>query len=108
MKSPGSGRQSHFGAEASGRLLAARSEVEGDRCFPVAGTSRLSQPHLRPRTLFPGLLLRSGLTGSLANPSLSGAARAEQGKRLKALGDEVEAIEARWLALTDQIEQLEA
>jgi ATP-binding cassette subfamily F protein 3 len=48
------------------------------------------------------------LTGSLANPSLSGADRAEQGKRLKALGDEVEQLEARWLELTDAIEQLGA
>ena len=48
------------------------------------------------------------LTNSLANPSLSGADRAEQGKRLKGLGDEIEALEARWLALTDQIEKLEA
>jgi ATP-binding cassette subfamily F protein 3 len=46
------------------------------------------------------------LTGSLANPSLSGADRAEQGKRLKALGDEVEQLEARWLELTEAIEQL--
>lgn len=48
------------------------------------------------------------LTDSLADPGLSGAARAEQGKRLKALGDEIEAMESRWLELTDQIEQLEA
>jgi ATP-binding cassette subfamily F protein 3 len=48
------------------------------------------------------------LTAGLANPSLSGADRAEQGKRLKSLGDEVEALEARWLTLSDQIEQLGA
>lgn len=48
------------------------------------------------------------LTNSLANPSLSGADRAQQGKRLKGLGDEIEALEARWLELTDQIEKLEA
>ncbi|WP_298012879.1 ATP-binding cassette domain-containing protein [uncultured Aquabacterium sp.] len=46
------------------------------------------------------------LTEALGSPSLSGAERAEQGKRLKALGDEIETLESRWLELTDAIEQL--
>ena len=45
---------------------------------------------------------------SLAQADLSAADRAEQGKRLKALGDEIDALEARWLELTDQLEQLGA
>ena len=51
---------------------------------------------------------QASLTDKLANTGLSGAERAEQGKRLKALGDEVEQLEARWLELTDAIEQLGA
>jgi ATP-binding cassette, subfamily F, member 3 len=47
------------------------------------------------------------LTDSLAQADLSTADRAERGKRLKTLGDEIETLEARWLELTDQIEQLE-
>jgi ATP-binding cassette subfamily F protein 3 len=46
------------------------------------------------------------LTEALGSASLSGAERAEHGKRLKALGDEIEALESRWLELTDAIEQL--
>ena len=48
------------------------------------------------------------LTVSLGAADLSATDRAEQGKRLKTLGDEVETLEARWLELTDQIEQLNA
>jgi len=48
------------------------------------------------------------LTAVLAQPTLSGAERAEQGKRLKVLGDEIETLESRWLELTEEIERLEA
>ena len=48
------------------------------------------------------------LTEALGSPSLSGAERAEQGKRLKALGDEIETLESRWLELTEAIDQLSA
>ncbi|AWI53670.1 ABC transporter [Aquabacterium olei] len=48
------------------------------------------------------------LTEALGGPDLTGAERAEQGKRLKALGDEIETLESRWLELTDAIEQLSA
>ena len=51
---------------------------------------------------------QAALTESLANPGLSAAERAEQGKRLKSLTDEVEALESRWLELTEEIEQLSA
>ncbi len=37
---------------------------------------------------------------------LTGAQHAELGKRLKALTDEMETLEARWLELTEAIEQL--
>ncbi|MGC4062084.1 MAG: ATP-binding cassette domain-containing protein [Aquabacterium sp.] len=46
------------------------------------------------------------LNDTLADPKLPGAERAEQGKRLKALGDEIEQLESRWLELTDALEQL--
>ncbi len=48
------------------------------------------------------------ITEALTNPKLNSAERAEQGKRLKALGDELESLEARWLELSDAIEQLGA
>ena len=48
------------------------------------------------------------ITEQLGLPSLTGAERAEQGKRLKALGDEIETLESRWLDLTDEIERLGA
>jgi ATP-binding cassette subfamily F protein 3 len=37
-------------------------------------------------------------------PGLAASERAEQGKRLKALGEEVDALEQRWLELTEAIE----
>jgi ATP-binding cassette subfamily F protein 3 len=46
------------------------------------------------------------LNDTLADPKLPGAERAEQGKRLKALGDEIEQLESRWLELTEALEQL--
>ena len=49
---------------------------------------------------------QAALTASLGATQLSGGERAEQGKRLKALGDEIEALELRWLELSEAIEQL--
>nr|WP_315198721.1 ATP-binding cassette domain-containing protein [uncultured Aquabacterium sp.] len=51
---------------------------------------------------------QASLGESLAQPGLSGSERADQGKRLKALEDEVEALEMRWLELTEAVEQLSA
>jgi ATP-binding cassette subfamily F protein 3 len=48
------------------------------------------------------------LNDALADAKLPGAERADHGKRLKSLGDEVEQLEARWLELTEAIEQLGA
>ena len=48
------------------------------------------------------------LTATLSSGSLTGAERAEQGRKLKQLGDEIEALETRWLDITDQIEQITA
>ena len=48
------------------------------------------------------------ITEQLGQATLNGADRAELGKRLKALGDEIEALESRWLELTEEIEQLGA
>jgi len=51
---------------------------------------------------------QAALTLSLGSPSLSGPQRADHGKRLKALGEEIETLESRWLEVTEQIDQLEA
>ncbi len=48
------------------------------------------------------------ITAQLGQAALNGAERAELGKRLKALGDEIEALESRWLELTEEIDQLGA
>ena len=49
---------------------------------------------------------RDQLNAALGDGKLSAAARADQGKRLKIVGDEVEALEHRWLELGDAIEKL--
>lgn len=47
------------------------------------------------------------LTDDLADPKLAGPERVDKGKRLKALGDDIQTLEARWLELSEQIEQIE-
>jgi ATP-binding cassette, subfamily F, member 3 len=49
---------------------------------------------------------RSACEAALAAPALSPAKRAEHGKRLKQLGDEIEALEARWLELSSQLDAM--
>ncbi|RZI82948.1 MAG: ATP-binding cassette domain-containing protein [Rubrivivax sp.] len=49
---------------------------------------------------------RDQLTTSLGDPKLSATARADQGKRLKTVSDEVETLEHRWLELSESIEKL--
>ena len=49
---------------------------------------------------------RDQLNEQLCQPALSAAERAEGTRRVKAVSDELEAVEARWLELGDQIEQL--
>ena len=51
---------------------------------------------------------RSAVESALAAPALTPAQRAEQGKRLKQIGDEVDTLEAKWLELSTQIEALTA
>jgi len=46
------------------------------------------------------------ITEQLGAAALNGAERAELGKRLKALGDEIDTLESRWLELNDEIERL--
>jgi ATP-binding cassette subfamily F protein 3 len=48
------------------------------------------------------------LTQSLGSISIGPSERADQGKRLKGLDDELATLEARWLELNEAIEQLEA
>jgi ATP-binding cassette subfamily F protein 3 len=49
---------------------------------------------------------REAALAALSAPELAPAARAEQGKKLKALDDEVEALEMRWLEIGEALEQL--
>ena len=49
---------------------------------------------------------RATVENALAAPALTPAQRAEQGKRLKQIGDEVDTLEAKWLELSTQIEAL--
>ena len=46
------------------------------------------------------------LTQSLGSISIGPSERADQGKRLKALDEEIETLEARWLELSEAIEQI--
>ena len=46
---------------------------------------------------------RDKVEAALAATGLSPAQRAEQGKRLKQLADEIEAHEARWLELSTRL-----
>jgi ATP-binding cassette subfamily F protein 3 len=48
------------------------------------------------------------LGARLQEAALSHADRAEHGRRLKTLADEVEALEMRWLELTEALDQLAA
>ncbi len=47
---------------------------------------------------------RSACEAELAAPGLKPAARAEHGRRLKQLGDQLEALEARWLELSTRLD----
>ena len=42
----------------------------------------------------------------MVEPDLSPEQRADQGKRLKQIGDEIEMLEARWLELSTQLDVL--
>ncbi len=48
------------------------------------------------------------ITAQLGEATLNGSERAELGKRLKALGDEIDTLESRWLELNEEIDGLEA
>jgi ATP-binding cassette subfamily F protein 3 len=51
---------------------------------------------------------RDAAEAALAAPTLTPAQRAEQGKRLKQIGDEIETLEARWLELSTRVDALTA
>ena len=51
---------------------------------------------------------RDRLEASIAAPEIGPDARAEHGKKLKQIGDEIETLEARWLELSTQIDTLAA
>ncbi|HKW83213.1 MAG TPA: ATP-binding cassette domain-containing protein, partial [Burkholderiaceae bacterium] len=47
---------------------------------------------------------REALEAAMVEPNLSPEQRADQGKRLKLVGDEIETLEARWLELSTQLD----
>jgi len=49
---------------------------------------------------------REALEAGMVEPVLSPEQRADQGKRLKQIGDEIETLEARWLELSTQLDVL--
>ena len=49
---------------------------------------------------------RAACEAAMAASALTPVQRAEQGKRLKQLGDEIDALEARWLELSSQLDAL--
>jgi ATP-binding cassette, subfamily F, member 3 len=49
---------------------------------------------------------RDALEAAMAAPGLAPAKRAEQGKKLKQIGDEIETLEARWLELSAQLDAM--
>ena len=51
---------------------------------------------------------RESLEATMVKPDLSPEQRAEQGKRLKQIGDEIETLEARWLELSTELDVLGA
>jgi len=51
---------------------------------------------------------RDALEAAMAAAGLAPAQRAEQGKRLKQIGDEIETLEARWLELSTRLDALNA
>ena len=51
---------------------------------------------------------RDRLTAALSQPALAPAERSEQGRQLRQVGDEIEALETRWLELGAQIDAISA
>ena len=51
---------------------------------------------------------RAALEAQLSNPGQTAAQIAEAGKRLKAIGDEIEEAEMRWLELSEQVDAIQA
>jgi len=49
---------------------------------------------------------REKIEAVLADPSTTPAQLADGGKRLKAIGEQIETLEARWLDLSTRIDQL--
>ena len=103
----------HAAASASASAPVARGD---DRKASASARQQLSSD-LKPlrkeiadidaRLLVLGASRKASETG-LAAAGLTPAQRAEQGKRMKQIGDEVETLEARWLDVSAQLETLSA
>ena len=51
---------------------------------------------------------REAVEAGMATSSATPAERAEQGKRLKQIGDDIDKLEARWLELSTRLDALSA
>jgi ATP-binding cassette subfamily F protein 3 len=92
---PASGRRAGRKGEAQAR------QRQADRAKPLkAELERID------RRLAAAGDEREAALAALASPALDGAQRAEQGRRLKAIEDEVQALEARWLEIGEALEAL--
>ncbi|MEO8124059.1 MAG: ATP-binding cassette domain-containing protein, partial [Burkholderiales bacterium] len=60
------------------------------------------------RRMAEAIALRDRLSASIVSPETPQTERAEQGRRLKQAGDELEQIETRWLELGSRIESMSA
>ncbi len=83
------------------RQAAAERQKRSDEARPLkAELARLEQRMAETTAL------RDRLMASIARPDMPPAERAEQGRRLKQAGEELEAIESRWLELGARLEAL--
>ena len=51
---------------------------------------------------------RAALEAQLSNPGQTPAQIADAGKRLKAIGDEIDEAEMRWLELSEQVDAIQS
>jgi ATP-binding cassette subfamily F protein 3 len=101
---PGVARASAPAAGARGRQAAAQARQQRQETLkPLRKELNLVDNRL-------GVLFseRESLESALASPDTASAALAEKGKRLKAVNDEIETLESRWLDLSTRIDALAA
>ncbi|MBE2241160.1 MAG: ATP-binding cassette domain-containing protein, partial [Burkholderiaceae bacterium] len=83
------------------RQAAAERQKRSDEARPLKAELAKLEQRMAETTA-----LRDRLMASIARPDMPQAERAEQGRRLKQAGEELEAIESRWLELGARLEAL--